>query len=297
MDSDWESSFEFVSETGATKRKAKQTIEEEPVVEMKTLGAELSKKALERERKRKRIDHEKIIFEFLAVLGFATGMMFLCLSDLVDVTFIKNPARMKAAKIEKAGMVGFDAEDTFKSRVMDFMAEVKMNGRANRAPKTMEDSALFYVLSEKQPIEVAFRREWIADPSFFEGVDRFVRGMEWENTFEEDLFVRGVPNFDFKFEIEEITLKTTLHDKHFNHKFLNLGRKEMIDKNHSVEYFISSRTLVRLERKHGIEVARTEYFLKLGDLHVYDKRGDLECTRVYYAPVIDDAMFKRVTKQ
>ncbi|CAL2032723.1 unnamed protein product [Caenorhabditis brenneri] len=301
MDPELESTFEIIppKSHGRKKKDDKQEVNDMEIIgdsngsDPDSRRIELIKRA-QRHQKKRGFDHEKLIFEFLAVFGFTSAMMILCLSDMVQVTFIKHPQKPKE-NVEKPVMFDFNTEDTFNKRVNDFMTEVKMNGRgANRPKRKLEDSALFYILSENQPIEIAFRREWVADPSFFDGVDRFIRGMEWENTFEEDLFVRGVPNFDFEFELEEMTLQTTLNDKNYNRKFLNLGRKEMIGKQHSVEYFVSGRTLIRLEKMNGKEVARTEYFLKLGDLYVYDKRGDLECTRVYYAPVIDEAVYKRV---
>lgn len=295
MDSDWESTFEFVSKNGEFRNRLngenreKEKEETAEVKEIKTNDPF--------ERTKQRITKsEKSLVEMAVIFCFIGTIIIVWLTDMIGITitkdFLKDQPNIMREMIQKA-----EAEDVLGMTVAEFAIKLKMSVRADRKTRSSQHDTLFYLLSEQEPIELAFRREWIADPSLFEGVDEFVHEMNWENTFEEDLFVRGVPNFDHKFEMEEMTLKTTLNNKNYDQKFFNFGRKEMIDKSHSVEYFISQRTLVKLEKKNGVEVSRTEYFLKLGDLYVYDKRGDLECTRVYYAPTIGKELMDKVKKQ
>ncbi|UMM17387.1 hypothetical protein L5515_013962 [Caenorhabditis briggsae] len=235
--------------------------------------------------KRGRMARQKSMLE--AAL-FTTVISFLIINTFSDLLFFLSDIQEGCVKR------GSQTDEDFKMSVAEFTANIKTSGRLNRPIGNFDNAALYYLLSEKQPIEIAFRRQWIPDHEFFEAVEKFVRGMEWENTLEEELFVRGVPNFDRKFQLEEMTLRTIYNHKIYNQKFLNLGTKEMIDKNHSIEYFTSQRTLIRLEKKNGNEVSRTEYFLKLGDLHIFDKRGEFECTRVFYAPTIDKEIKKRM---
>lgn len=292
MDSDTESSFEMVPD-GLTVRESK-TQKSKMETELKSVKNGLHvKESIDRieqimkKKTEKKMSKKQVIFqELVAFTLFTSSLLFICFFDLLE---------WNAGDQLLGGARKFD--ENFKMKVAEFIANLKMSGRLNRPVNTFENAALFYMLSEKQPIEVAFRREWIADGDRFEGVERFVRGMEWENTFEEELFVRGVPNFDHTFELAEMTLKTTMDGKNYNKKFLNLGRKEMIDKTHSIEYFTSQRSLIRMEKKNGKELSRSEYFLKFGDLHVLDRRGDLECTRVYYAPILEKDMKKRLQKK
>lgn len=206
--------------------------------------------------------------------------------------YLQNPNSQQSKSI--GSNIDQMSSEEFQQKVHDYMSEIQRTGRDKRPSRRFVDSARFYILSEIEPIELALRREWIPDHSFFEGVQEFIRGMEWENTFEEELFVRGVPNFDHDFESEEMTLKTTLDGKNYNNQFLNLGRKEIIGKHHSMEYFISGRTLIRLVKNEGQELSRTEYYLKHGDLHVYDKRGNLDCTRVYRSPTISPMLQSKI---
>ncbi|KAF1765770.1 hypothetical protein GCK72_005723 [Caenorhabditis remanei] len=297
MDSDWESTFEIVSESDEIRKRVNVEKEEEATVNVKDINDEVTKESSDNIKTiRRKTKNERVLCEIAAITCFFGTLIIVWLTDIIGLSMTEDFLRDQP-NIAKEMMIKTEADKVLQSRVAEFAVKLKMGGRNNRKPRESQEDTLFYLLSEKEPIELAFRRKWMADPSFFEGVDEFVYGMDWENTFEEDLFVRGVPNFDHQFELEEMTLKTTLLNQNYDQKFFNFGRKEMIDKTYSVEYFVSQRTLVKLEKKNGVEVSRTEYFLKLGDLYVYDKRGNLECTRVYYAPTIGKELMNKVEKQ